>query len=133
MSASGSSSDICASLPSRAPEQRDAAAPAPGPISRRANGIAVAVLLQPKASDSRIVGVGRGADGVARLKVRVTAPPSEGAANAALIRLLAKTLGLAPSRLSLVQGAADRRKLVAAEGNAAMLEEKLKPWLEGRP
>jgi len=89
-------------------------------------------MLQPRASDSRIVGIERSADGAARLRARVTAPPSEGAANEALIRLLAKSLGIAASRISIAQGAADRRKLVMIEGDPAALEEKLRPWLEGR-
>lgn len=103
-----------------------------GPISPRAGGIALAVLLQPRASDSRIVGLERAADETCRLKVRVTAPPSEGEANKALIRLLAKTLGVAPSRIGIAQGAADRRKLLHIEGEPALLEEKLRPWLKGR-
>lgn len=100
-----------------------------GPLSRRQGGIALSILLQPRAADSRIVGVEAAADGARRLKARVTAPPSEGEANRALIRLLAKTLGVAPSRITIEQGAGDRRKLVAVAGDPAALEDKLRPWL----
>ncbi|MGD9539279.1 MAG: DUF167 domain-containing protein [Alphaproteobacteria bacterium] len=100
-----------------------------GPLSRRPGGIALSVLLQPRASDSRIVGVEAAADGARRLKARVTAAPSEGEANRALIKLIAKTLGVAPSRVTIEQGAGDRRKLVVVEGDPATLEEKLRPWL----
>jgi uncharacterized protein (TIGR00251 family) len=103
-----------------------------GPVSRRQGGIALSILLQPRASDSRIVGVVATADGARRLKARVTAAPSEGEANRALIRLIAKTLGVAPSRVTVEQGVSDRRKLVAVAGDPAALEDKLRPWIEGR-
>jgi uncharacterized protein YggU (UPF0235/DUF167 family) len=45
------------------------------------------------------------------LRIHVTAPPAKGAANEAVQRLLARALGVAPSRLSLVRGAAGRDKL----------------------
>jgi uncharacterized protein len=50
------------------------------------------------------------------LKVRVSAPPVEGAANRALLRLLADELGVARSSVRLVAGAAGREKLVVIEG-----------------
>jgi len=100
-----------------------------GPVSRRPGGIALSVLLQPRAADSRLVGVEAAADGARRLKARVTAPPSEGEANRALIRLIAKTLGVAPSRVTIEQGTSGRRKRVAVAGDPAALEDKLRPWL----
>jgi len=48
--------------------------------------------------------------------VRVAAAPVDGAANAALLRLLAAALDVAPSRLRIAAGAAARRKIVEAEG-----------------
>ena len=61
-------------------------------------------------------------DGV--LRVRVTAPAVEGAANNALIRLVAETLGVARRDVRLVAGATSRRKLVVVDGMApeAILE-----------
>ncbi len=50
------------------------------------------------------------------LKVRVAAPPIEGAANQALLRLLADVLGIARRDVRLVAGAAGRQKLVVVEG-----------------
>lgn len=44
------------------------------------------------------------------IRVFVTAPPADGAANEAVRRLLAKALGVAPSRLELVRGASSRDK-----------------------
>ena len=68
------------------------------------------------------------------LKAAVTAPPEAGKANAALLSLRARTLGLKPRSLSLTLGAADRRKVVHLAGDPAMLvaqlEERLAPWLK---
>ena len=50
------------------------------------------------------------------LRVRVTSPPVEGAANKALVRLLAKALGIAPTRLAIVHGALGRSKVIDVEG-----------------
>ena len=54
-------------------------------------------------------------DGVVggELRVRVAAPPVAGAANAALLRLIARELGLAPGAVRLVSGARSRRKSIA--------------------
>ena len=46
------------------------------------------------------------------LTIRTTAPPEDGRANAAVLRLLARALGCAPSALHLVRGATARTKLV---------------------
>jgi len=53
------------------------------------------------------------------LRVRVSAAPVDGKANDALVRLLAKALGVAPSRVTLVTGAQARVKVVEVEGLAA--------------
>lgn len=50
------------------------------------------------------------------LKVRVAAPPVDGAANESLTRLIADALGIARSRVRLVAGAANRRKLIEMDG-----------------
>lgn len=50
------------------------------------------------------------------LRVRVASPPVEGAANKALVRLLAKALGIAPTRLAIVHGALGRSKVIDVEG-----------------
>ena len=67
--------------------------------------------LQPRAARDEIVGERDGA-----LVVRLTAPPVEGRANAALCRLLARRLGVAPSRVAVVRGAKSRDKVVGVEG-----------------
>jgi uncharacterized protein YggU (UPF0235/DUF167 family) len=70
-----------------------------------------AVRLTPRGGRDAIDGVGD--DGV--LRVRVAAPPVEGAANEALCRLLARALDMAPGDVRIVGGASGRRKIVQAE------------------
>jgi len=70
-----------------------------------------AVRLAPRSSSNRVDGV---VDGV--LKVGVTAAAVEGAANAALIHLLADQLGVARRDVRIVAGAASRQKLVVIDG-----------------
>lgn len=91
----------------------------------RKDGLALAVRLTPKSSRDEIVGIEALADGRAVLKVRVRALPEAGAANEALIRLLAKSLGLAPSNLHLESGGTSRVKSVHIAGAPAALEAKL--------
>jgi uncharacterized protein (TIGR00251 family) len=71
----------------------------------------VSVRLQPRASRDEISGL---RDGV--LVVRVTAPPVDGRANAALCKLIARRAGVAPSRVSVVRGERSRDKLVLVAG-----------------
>jgi uncharacterized protein (TIGR00251 family) len=69
------------------------------------------VRLHPRARREEIVGERGGA-----VVIRVTAPPVDGKANAALCALVAKVAGVAPSRVSVVRGHAARDKLVRVEG-----------------
>ena len=64
----------------------------------------LAVRLTPRGGRDAAQGWGQDADGRAYLKVRVAAPPVEGAANAALIAFLAKALGRPRSSLRIVSG-----------------------------
>ena len=69
----------------------------------------IAVRVHPRAKRDEVVE----RDGV--LIVRVTAAPVEGKANDAVRKLLAKRLGIAPSRVAVVRGASSRDKLVEVE------------------
>jgi uncharacterized protein len=75
-----------------------------------------AVRLTPRAAADRIDGV---VDGV--LRARVGAPAVEGAANNALIRLIADALGVARRDVRIVAGGASRQKLVVVDGVNAEL------------
>jgi uncharacterized protein len=65
------------------------------------------VRVQPRARRDELAGERDGA-----LLVRVTAPPVDGKANEAVRKLLAKRLGIAPGRVSVVRGASSRDKVV---------------------
>jgi uncharacterized protein (TIGR00251 family) len=90
-------------------------------------GTSFAVQVQPRASREEIKGEREGA-----LVVRLTAPPVEGAANRALARFLGRTLGVAPSAITIVSGAGGRRKRVAVAGiDAATTRARLASTREG--
>lgn len=76
----------------------------------------LAVRLTPRGGREAIDGWAVDGDGRPYLKVRVAAPPVEGAANAALVALLAKTLGVSRSSLTIVSGAGARLKLIEVAG-----------------
>ena len=76
----------------------------------------LAVRLTPRGGRSAVDGWAADPKGRPYLKVRVAAPPVEGAANAALLVFLAKTLGLPKSALAIASGAGARLKLIDIEG-----------------
>ena len=80
-------------------------------VERRGTVIRVGVHVQPRASRSEIVGVHGAA-----LKVRLQAPPVDGAANEALVRLLADLLEVPRRSVQVVAGATSRAKTVEIEG-----------------
>ena len=88
----------------------------------------LAVRLTPRGGADRIEGWAQDAAGRPLLKARVTAPPVEGEANAALEKLLAKALGLPRSAVVVVSGTTARIKRVRVEG---MDEDKVRERLLG--
>ena len=75
------------------------------------DGAAITVRAQPRATRNEIAGIRDGA-----LLVRVTASPVDGAANIALLELLADRLGVAKTRLEIVAGASGRQKRIVIRG-----------------
>ncbi len=98
------------------------------------DGVRLAIRLVPKASASRLIGLIEDGHGGWAIKAAVTAPPVEGEANAALIRLLAQQLGLKPRDLQIASGAQSRSKVVEIRGDPVALRplilERLSPWLK---
>jgi hypothetical protein len=96
------------------------------PWAVSAEGLVVTVRLTPKGGRDSIDGIVRLSDGSTVLKVRVAAAPTEGAANEALIRLLARNLHVAPRDVTLIGGATSRIKRMLIKGDpgavAAALE-----------
>jgi uncharacterized protein len=87
-----------------------------------AGGIVLSVRLTPKADRDAPDGIGLLSDGREILRVRVRAVPEDGAANAALIKVVAKAFGRPKSAASIVAGASQRLKQVRVVGNAAELK-----------
>ncbi|WP_225771029.1 DUF167 family protein [Inquilinus sp. Marseille-Q2685] len=92
-------------------------------------GIRVTVRLTPRAGRNAVTGRAVDADGAPLLKAAVTAVPERGAANEALIALLAKSWRLPKSALAIIGGATDRTKLIEIDGDAA-LAARLEAWAE---
>jgi uncharacterized protein YggU (UPF0235/DUF167 family) len=84
------------------------------------------VRLTARASQDRIDGWAQDEAGRSYLKVRTAAVPTDGRANAALERLIAKALSLPPSAVALVGGASSRLKTLEIEGaDAELLRRRL--------
>jgi uncharacterized protein (TIGR00251 family) len=81
----------------------------------------VGVRVTPRSSRDGV----EGADEAGEVRVRVTAPPADGAANKAVLRLVAKTLRLPRGAVTLVSGASSRHKRLRVEGvDAALLRAR---------
>lgn len=90
-------------------------------IRETKNGLSFDIHVNPHASKAQIAGIAGGL-----LKVKVTAPPVEGAANEACIGLIAKKLGIRKSQLTIAAGAKGRKKTILVSAIDKMeLEQKL--------
>ncbi len=76
-------------------------------LNPRPDGVFLDIVVAPRASRSRVMGVHDN-----RLKIQVAAPPVEGKANEALVRFLADTLGIARAQVDIVGGTSSKRKTV---------------------
>lgn len=92
----------------------------PGPT-----GLSLFVRVTPNAGRDAVEGVEFRDDGTAVLRLRVKAVPDRGKANAAVVALLAKALGLPKSRLSVVSGETARLKTIAIAGDGPALAQAL--------
>lgn len=95
------------------------------PFRPRDDGIDLFVRLTPKAALDRIEGVETAADGRSHLKARVRAVPEDGAANAALERMMAKALRVPASAVSVVAGGTARLKTLRIRGDARELAKSV--------
>jgi uncharacterized protein (TIGR00251 family) len=84
-----------------------------------ANGVTFAVRVVPRASRSEVVGLHDGA-----LRIRIAAPPVEGAANRELVKFLAQRFKVAQAAITLISGASSKSKIIRiANFDAAMREQ----------
>jgi len=97
----------------------------PRPWNVGASGVTLSVRLTPKGGRDAIDGIDALADGRSVLKVRVRAAPTEGEANEALRRLIAKVLGIPAREVTLTAGATSRIKRLAIAGDGPTLAAAL--------
>jgi hypothetical protein len=94
------------------------------PIQDHPFGISFRIRVQPKSSRNQIVGMQDDA-----LKLKVTAPPVEGAANKACIELLAKAFEVPKSCLEIASGQSGRNKRIKVHCDPAAAA-RIRQWLE---
>lgn len=95
-------------------------------LKETAQGVDLAINLQPRASKQRVIGV-HGTE----LKVSVTAPPVDAAANRALLLFMADLFHVPRSGVELVKGQTSRHKIIRVKGVKSIeLMERLVPYLE---
>jgi uncharacterized protein (TIGR00251 family) len=82
-------------------------------ITSRHGGVRFAVHVQPRASRNELAGTHGDA-----IKVRLSAPPADGAANEALVTLLAKYFAVPARSVRIISGARSRAKVVEVDGIA---------------
>ena len=80
-------------------------------IKETPEGVTFSVKVLPRSSKTEITGVVEGA-----LRIKLTAPPVEGAANKALVEFLAKRLSVAKSKITILSGETGRNKTVSVSG-----------------
>jgi len=96
---------------------------ATGWLSSAPGGVRILVTASPRASRTAVAGIAEG-----RLRVRLAAPPVEGAANEELVRLLSRSLGVPRSAVAVTAGLSGRRKTVVIRG---VTEAAAQSLLEG--
>lgn len=90
-------------------------------------GAALTVRVTPRARRDEVAGILE--DGT--LRVRVSAPPAEGRANAALLAFLAKVLGVRKNRLEIVAGEKGLDKIVSVlDMSSREVEARIRTWME---
>lgn len=85
------------------------------PFKKSKDGIVIRVRVQPRSSK-------KGLDGVSGdlLKVKLTSPPVDGAANGQLIEVLSEALGIKKSSFHIISGSSSRQKVIGIKGVDAL-------------
>jgi uncharacterized protein (TIGR00251 family) len=80
-------------------------------INPHESGIRFSAVIQPKSSQNEVSGIHNNS-----LKIRLTSPPVDGAANKSCIKFLAKWLGVSPSRVRIIAGLSNKNKTIEIDG-----------------
>ncbi len=99
------------------------------PYAATEGGVRLALRLTPRASRNGVDGVVADAEGRPLLKLRLVAPPVEGAANEALIAFLAKMLSLRKADITIRSAKTSRVKILHLAGDSGAFLRKLDAWL----
>ncbi|WPB84777.1 DUF167 domain-containing protein [Sediminicoccus rosea] len=99
------------------------------PFQVTPEGLRLVVRLTPRAGRDGLDGVATTPDAGTHLRLRLSAPPVEGAANAALIAFLARALGLRKSDIRLLAGERARVKRLLLAGDGAELARRVTAWI----
>lgn len=95
-------------------------------LRETAGGVVLTLKVIPRSSVNAVAGVQADA-----LKLKITAPPVDSAANAEVVRFLAQVLDVPRSAVQLLRGATSRHKQVQVVGlSGSQLLQRLKPMLE---
>jgi uncharacterized protein (TIGR00251 family) len=100
-------------------------------LTSRQDGVRLSVKVRPRSARSAVQGL-EVEGGRAHLVLKVAAPPEDGKANTATVKLLAKCCGVAASAVCLVSGAAGRRKVLDVRGDPVLLTQRLRALASGR-
>ncbi|MFV0475456.1 MAG: DUF167 family protein [Pikeienuella sp.] len=95
------------------------------PWRARPEGLSLSLRLTPKGGADRLDGIGEDAEGRPLLLARVSAAPTGGEANTALVKLIAKAAGARKSDVNIEAGATSRIKRIAIQGDAEALAATL--------
>ena len=94
------------------------------PAQKAEGGLRVSVRVTPRAGRDALAGASRDEAGQYRLLVKVAAPPADGAANTAVVAVVAKAFGVAKSYVRILRGETAREKLLLIEGDTEKLEAR---------
>ncbi|MEX1035179.1 MAG: DUF167 family protein [Sneathiella sp.] len=100
------------------------------PLRLRDDGVLLDIRLTPGTAHNRIEGVFVDGEGQPCLKVKVTAIPENGKANAALVKLMSKSTKHGRGTFEIVSGKLDRNKTLLVRGDPAAIEAEFRKWFE---
>ena len=95
-------------------------------VRKSSHGVTFKVFVQPRSSKNMLSGLYKDS-----LKIKLMAPPVEGAANKMCIKYLAKCLKVSKSSLEIISGQTSRTKKVLLKSNSGEISEKEQNYLKG--
>jgi len=94
------------------------------------DGVELYVYCAPGAAKEKIGDVVDDGQGQMELKIYVTAPPEDGKANKAIVKLLSKQWDIAKSKIQILRGESSRHKKILLIGDVGQLQNQLQIWYQ---